>query len=41
MFRNQAYTFIPPDYGEYTQYGPKLKASGYISAAGAFFTAKF
>ncbi len=41
LFTNQAYTFIPPTYGEFTQFGPKLRASGYISAAGAFFTAKF
>jgi long-chain fatty acid transport protein len=41
LFTNQAFTGIPPTYGEFTQFGPKLRASGYISAAGAFFTAKF
>lgn len=40
-FDNQAFTGIPPDFGEFTQFGTKLKVDGYISAAGMFFTAKF
>ncbi|MDP3938378.1 MAG: outer membrane protein transport protein [Deltaproteobacteria bacterium] len=40
-FTNQVFTNIPPQYGEFTQFGNKLRVNGNISAAGAFFTAKF
>jgi hypothetical protein len=40
-FTNQAFTFTEPDFGDFTQFGTKVRTNGHITAAGVFFTAKF
>ena len=40
-FNNQQFTGIPPDNGDFTQFGPDLQVTGTLTSFGVFATAKF
>ncbi len=40
-FNNQQFTGIPPDNGEFAQFGPDLQVTGTLTSFGVFATAKF